>query len=253
MIASHPDVAYFDELLNLHEGGPSEYLFQHITEANERPFRRFLRQRMDEVSPRRALLKDPMALMSADWLARRFEMRVVVMIRHPAAFASSVKLLDWPHLWEHFLNQPRLVEARLKAFEPEMRALAAHSHDLIADANLAWRVCHRVIRQYQEEHPDWLFVRHEDLSRDPLGGFARLFEQLGLDFTNECRDSVRAHSLEPVESTDVTREGGVYEIKRNSAANLWNWRTRLSAEELDRLRHGLADFEHFYPEPLWSF
>ena len=50
--------------------------------------------------------------------------------------------------------------------------LADGGYDVIDDAKLVWRICHRVIREYQAEHPEGLFVRHEDLSTDPLGGFA---------------------------------------------------------------------------------
>src|SRR5947209_14570461 len=29
----------------------------------------------------------------------------------------------------------------------------------------------RSVHRFRQEHPDWLFVRHEDLSQDPLHGF----------------------------------------------------------------------------------
>jgi hypothetical protein len=38
----------------------------------------------------RPLVKDPIALLSAEWLAETFGMDVVVLIRHPAAFAASL-------------------------------------------------------------------------------------------------------------------------------------------------------------------
>ena len=36
------------------------------------------------------LIKDPIALMSAEWLADRFNINIVVIIRHPCAFVSSL-------------------------------------------------------------------------------------------------------------------------------------------------------------------
>src|SRR5439155_664004 len=41
----------------------------------------------------RPLLKDPIAAFSASWLARTFGMATVVVVRHPGAFASSLKRL----------------------------------------------------------------------------------------------------------------------------------------------------------------
>ena len=42
----------------------------------------------------RALLKDPIAVFSSAWLAERFKARVVILIRHPAAFVSSIMKLN---------------------------------------------------------------------------------------------------------------------------------------------------------------
>lgn len=39
----------------------------------------------------RPLLKDPYAILSAEWLAQRLGMEVIVTIRHPASFVSSIK------------------------------------------------------------------------------------------------------------------------------------------------------------------
>src|SRR5262250_2445186 len=55
------------------------------------------------------LVKDPLAVFSAEWLARRFDMRVIVMIRHPAAFACSIRRLNWRYNFSHFLQQPLLM------------------------------------------------------------------------------------------------------------------------------------------------
>jgi hypothetical protein len=251
VIASNPRIGYVDEPLNLHEGGPSAFVFQHVDRANEARFANFMQREIEAVAPRRALVKDPIALMSADWLAQRFNMRVVVLIRHPVPFVSSIKVLDWYHPWKDFVAQPVLMEKRLSAFESEFRALAQKPGGVIEDARLLWRVCHRVIRQYQVEHPEWIFLRHEDLSRDPLGGFAALFPALGVEFTSESEAYVVEHSLSPSVAGDVTRDGDPYSVTRNSAANLWHWRLRLTPAEIASVSHDLEDLEHFYPEAEW--
>ena len=63
----------------------------------------------------RPLLKDPIAVFSSEWLASRFGAQVVVLIRHPAAFASSLKRLGWTHRFEHFLDQPLLLRDHLSS------------------------------------------------------------------------------------------------------------------------------------------
>ena len=42
---------------------------------------------------KRPVVKDPIALLSAEWLAERFGMDVVVLVRHPAGFAASLNRL----------------------------------------------------------------------------------------------------------------------------------------------------------------
>ena len=43
----------------------------------------------------RALLKDPIALFSAEWITQMLGAQIVVLMRHPASFVSSVKRLGW--------------------------------------------------------------------------------------------------------------------------------------------------------------
>ncbi len=61
------------------------------------------------------LVKDPIALFSAEWLAATFDMRVLVMIRHPAAFAASIRRRGWRHRFADFLEQPLLMRDLLGA------------------------------------------------------------------------------------------------------------------------------------------
>jgi hypothetical protein len=74
-----------------------------------------------------ALIKDPFAFFSSEWLAERFDMAVVVVIRHPAAFVSSIINLNWSHPFSHFLEQTLLLNERLVPFEDEIREYAAGS------------------------------------------------------------------------------------------------------------------------------
>ena len=88
------------------------------------------------------LIKDPLAVFSAEWLARRFEMNVIVMIRHPAAFACSIRRRNWRHNFSHFLQQPLLMQDHLFPFEGrnyglrELRTGHPQSGGFIMEAHL---------------------------------------------------------------------------------------------------------------------
>ena len=53
----------------------------------------------------RPIIKDPIAIFSAEWMCKNFDLGVVVMIRHPCAFASSLKRLDWSFDFSHFFDE----------------------------------------------------------------------------------------------------------------------------------------------------
>ena len=55
------------------------------------------------------LLKDPIALFSTPWLVDRFNVHAVVMIRHPAAYVSSVSRLGWRFDFGYLLGQDLLM------------------------------------------------------------------------------------------------------------------------------------------------
>src|SRR4051812_6670227 len=191
----------------------------------------------------RPLVKDPIALFSAEWLAARFGMDVVVTIRHPAAFANSLKRLGWTHDFRGFLG-----DARLAPFADEIRAQAEQPGPVLDQAILLWRICYRLVDDYRRAHPDWVFVRHEDLSRDPVPGFERLFERLGLELTPSARTEIERSSS----ATNPPEAASKHDVRLDSRANLAGWRSRLDAEEIERIREGTRDvWPAFYAEEDW--
>ena len=83
---------------------------------------------------RRPLLKDPKAIMSSEWLAERFDTRVVVMIRHPAAFASSIKRLGWRFDFRNWGDQPLLLRDLIGPYEEPIRKFSEREPDIIDQA-----------------------------------------------------------------------------------------------------------------------
>jgi hypothetical protein len=194
-------------------------------------------------------MKDPIALFSAEWLAKRFDMNVIVLIRHPAAFASSIRRLNWTHRFSHFLNQPLLMQDHLGLFEAEIREFAEHEHDILDQAILLWRIIHHMILKYQDAHKDWFFLRHEDMSEDPLSHFEYLFKNLNLDFTEHVKTVIQDYtdSSNPTEA----RKDHVF-TKRDSKSNVKSWKKKLTEEEIVRLHTGVEDISKaFYSDEDW--
>lgn len=198
----------------------------------------------------RALMKDPLAFFSTPWIADRFGSRVLVLTRHPAAFASSLMRLEWDFDFGNWLDQPLLMRDLLAPFRHELEAFRAAPGDRIEQAALCWRVIAEVTSRWQEEHPDWLFRTHEELSLNPLHAYEGLFSALDLPFEDHARAALEAGTGggNPAEAPT----GVVHALKRDSRSNVRSWTKRLSAEDVARLRDAVAPVaDRFYGEESW--
>jgi hypothetical protein len=196
----------------------------------------------------RPLLKDPIAVFSSEWLASRFDAQVIALIRHPAAFASSLKRLGWSHDFGGFLDQPLLLRDHLGPFEGELRDFAERERDVIDQSILLWRLIYSTVATFRERHPDWTFVRHEDLSRAPVPGFESLFAALGVEIDDGIRERIGAHSAEG-NPAELRR---THDVTLDSAANVESWKRRLEPAEVERIRAGVADVAPaFYSDEDW--
>jgi hypothetical protein len=197
----------------------------------------------------RTVVKDPIALFSAEWLADRFDMDVVIMVRHPGAFAWSYQRIAEPNRFADLLRQQALMEGPLAQFaEPVERA--ARTADPIYQAAILWRIVYATVAGYQDRHPDWVMIRQEDLSADPLREFADLFARLGLAFTEGTKRFIARTSspLNPAEAPG----GKLHHIRRNSRQSVDVWQKRLSSGDIERLRHLTEDVaDRFYTASSW--
>lgn len=278
MLAADACTAYISEPLNvLHRPGvfraKVKYWYQYICEENEQEYLtafhdllefdyhlwdeiRSIRSRRDVLRMGRdffifynglmrgwrTLLKDPFAVFSTPWFAKRLNCKVVITVRHPAAFASSLKRLHWPFDFQDLLHQPLLMRDYLEPYREEMQSVPAE--DVIGQAALLWKVIYQSVHTIQNLHPDFLVVRHEDLSRDPIPGYRTLYEALDLEFTPRVEKTI-LNSSSSENPRELSRKK-VHAIKLDSRANVDNWKKRLTAEEIERIRAITEDASTLY-------
>jgi hypothetical protein len=182
----------------------------------------------------RPLVKEPHAIFSIPWFSERLASEVIVTVRHPAAVVSSWKRLEWSFDFANLLEQPVLMRDWLEPFRAEMQAALRPDKDLVDRVALLWHVIYSVVDRQRERAPGVHVVRQEDLSCDPIGEYEKLFDAVGLSFTDEAADAVRASSSG--DNPKETRVEHPHETRIDSRANLENWKRRLSAEEISRIR-----------------
>jgi hypothetical protein len=220
---------------------------RHAPKDVARAVRSYARAQGPRWTGARPLMKDPIALLSAEWLAQRFDMDVVVLIRHPAAFASSLKRLGWRHSFATFIDDGRVPEV-IRAYEDEIRAQARDPGDILAQAALLWRLLYNAVAGYRESHPQWAYLRHEDASLYPVATFERLYTQLGLELTGSAGAEI-ARSSAPGNPAELAAP---HDVELDSAASLGRWREQLTGDEIEALRERTSDvWPRFYAETDW--
>ena len=287
MLAAGDAVTYISEPLNvLHRPGvmrvPVKHWYPYICEENEAEYLpalretlcfryhtwaeiRSLRSRKDllrmgrdwssflrgQVSGHRPLLKDPFAVFSIPWFIERLGCQVVVTVRHPAAFASSLKRLGWPFNYQDLLSQPLLMRDWLEPYRAEMEAILRTPQDIIEGSRLLWRMVYQVVSACCRRFPQVRMARHEDLSLEPVEGYRALYASLDLPFTSKV-EAVILNSSSSENPKELSKKK-VHAVQLDSRSNLHNWKRRLSLEEVGRVRVMTADLAaEYYPDTDWD-
>ncbi|MBX5465913.1 MAG: sulfotransferase [Firmicutes bacterium] len=202
------------------------------------------------VARRRPLIKDPLALFSAPWMADRLGVRVVVLVRHPAAFASSLKRLGWHFDFRHWAEQPLLLRDWLSPFAAEIEQASRTNLPLLDQATLLWNAIYATVHRWQRTRPDFLFVRYEALAADPVTGMRWLYSRLGLAFTPAVARRVAAWNGPDQPAEVMPHDPGP--VRRNSRAARYTWLRRLEAEEIAQIKAATAAVaRHYYGPEDW--
>ncbi|MFQ6678155.1 MAG: sulfotransferase [Fidelibacterota bacterium] len=194
------------------------------------------------------LIKDPIALTAAEWLHKTWNTKNILLIRHPAAFVSSLKRLDWRFNFMNFSQQPDLMS---RFFEPYRSQIENPPKDPIAEAALVWTCLTAIIVKYQQLYPNWIYIRHEDLSNEPIHQFQLLFKKLKFTYSDKIENYINK-TTNIKNPSEVTHDSKVHQLNRDSRANIFNWKKRLTAQEIEVIRSITKDVsEFFYSDDEW--
>ena len=203
---------------------------------------------------RRALIKDPTALMSAEWMAERFGSRIVIVVRHPGAYVASIMRVDWPMNPETLLDQKAvtdrlpadLVDAARRYTEGRTKR---PGFDL-RDTAWFWTLLYAEVDRLRTAHPDWILVRHEDLSLDYLAGFRELYSEMGLPWNDGVEERISDHCRRG----NVKDPGSeIMVLKRDSLSTVTRWKDVLGEDDIAVVRDitaGVSD--RFYDGSWWD-
>ena len=95
-----------------------------------------------------------------------------------------------------------------------------------------WGKTHAVVQEKFRNHPEWIWVRFEDLCHKPSKEVMELYGKLGLEWTPEIERAVR--EMTTTESEDF------YGTNRNSENQIDKWHDALTSEQIEAIQQGCA-------------
>ena len=184
--------------------------------------------RLAKLNPfhRAAVIKDPIGCLLSEYLYLHFNIKPVIVIKHPASFVASLKRVNfWPSL-SRLNDQPHLIEDH---FSGEVDFLTREWPDPVMGAAAFWRAVHKVLLAQAGKYPDWQVVIHEQLSQDPISTFRHLYKMLELPWRESVQRKI-SRLTRGNRSAEV-RWGAVQDFRRNSADIFRMRRDSLSLEQ----------------------
>lgn len=191
----------------------------------------------------RSVIKDPFTLFSAEWIYQNYDWKIIVLIRHPAAFVASLKVKDWNFDFKNFKNQPNLLKVLPKEYVIMIFEYSETRKDIVDQGILLWNIIYHVVSQYQTKYfNQWYFIKHEDISMNPIEEFKKIFTFLQIKMDKKVEKFINFTAFS---STDN-------DLIRNSEMNIHSWKTRLSNEDVSRVKIGTENvWRRFYSENDW--
>ena len=131
---------------------------------------------------------------------------------------------------------------KLSPFAADIEKFVKTPPDIIEQGILLWNIDYYILNEYRKTHPDWIIIKHEDLSLDPVGEYRKIYEKLDLHFGASVENKIK-------ESSSASKAG---HLKRDSKKNIHTWKKRLTEEEIERIVKGTESvWKAYYSEKDW--
>ncbi len=217
-----------------------------------RNFRDFTSCMIKKVKKKIPLIDDPFAIFSAEWFYECLGMDIVIVIRNPASFISSLKVLGYRYDFNNFILQNELME-KLKKFNKEIEKYADREMPLIDQGILLWRLIYHTVNVYKKKYEkNWYFVRFEDIAKNPVFEIERLINSLGVKSSDSMRNKIHEYSKK-CDRRELEKEKnwmGVEKYSLNSQQRYF--RLKLSDYEIGYIKERTQDvWGNLYEEDEW--
>ena len=190
------------------------------------------------------LVKEVASLMSLEWIAHRYDPKILVLLRHPCPTTLSLMKLGISAEQEKqaLLRQSNLFDDHLGPY----LSIIENTKTSIEKFAALWAARHRVVVNVLSRHQEWPVAYYEELCRDPVGRFHELFQQLGLDWMQQTEKYIINSSIRHVP--------GPFSTVRNSSQQVDNWKHEMTQPEIKSVRCIVEGFDlpYYRADHHWS-
>jgi hypothetical protein len=176
---------------------------------------------------RRLIAKSVHAPLYIDWIANRFAVDVLVVLRNPhSIFASQMRM----GLRDRFRNLTTQRTIRRDYGSYARRAGPGQNHLNRAAFQLALMT--KILSIQVQNHPEYHVLSHDRLCTDPHSGYRAALQELDIPWSERVANAI--------EGFEARGEG--YSTMRLARNQPSRWRRELSGEEVETVRRWIADF-----------
>jgi hypothetical protein len=182
---------------------------------------------------RRLVIKEVKPL-ACGWLLKRYNPRVIFIVRHPVAVALSYLNLGWAdiNIEKAPLAGRALINTSLGRWQQHLKSISDfwEQHGIMQGALL------RNIFDSLINYPDYRIVLYEELCADPIRIFPDLFNFAGLKWDREIENLI-------MERSSGGDRQNPYSTSRDSRSMVNAWKGKVSNEEVNRLQAAYREFD----------
>lgn len=172
------------------------------------------------------------------WLIENYRPRIIYLIRHPVATASSFKKMGWAGEQFEF----RLSSETLKTKIPHYQQF---THSFWTEHGAFQAFLLKEILEQAKDYDDFKLVKYKHICENPLGVFKDMYDFTGL----EWNDSVERKIRKRIHPEEVNTDS--YSIYRDTALEAKKWKKQVPKEKIDQVREGWLSFDLPYYQNDW--
>ena len=177
----------------------------------------------------RHLIKDPTAAFMLEWLTMNYNLDIVIVVRHPAGFVSSILKLDWDFNFDLFLKQKQLMSGFLHPFK---KIIEQHNYKGMdaAKGAVLWSIIYHVLENMPNKD-NYYWIKYEDICANPQAEFKQLFKAVNLKWNGR----VEKHLQKSISSQVTFSNNVTSSLKRDTAKMGTIYKDRLALKDIETI------------------